>query len=217
MVMSGRLIGWLSLVAAQVVLAYGSRAASGKPDQDAVYQYSTAVSAFVTYAIILAIVAAIVRGRLDLLALRQPRSWSRALLLGVATFVAIMVVLAIVNQFLDPGREQGLTPDGWDPSRATAFAVNFVAIAVVAPIAEEIQFRGAGFSLLAPLGTIAAILGVGLSFGLVHGLVEGLPVLAFFGAALAWLRSRTDSIIPCILVHAAFNSLALVASVAGWF
>ena len=34
-------------------------------------------------------------------------------------------------------------------------------------------------------------------------------MLVFFGSALAWLRSRVDSVYPGMLVHCAFNSFAL--------
>ena len=46
-----------------------------------------------------------------------------------------------------------------------------------------------------------------------HGLVEALPVLAAFGMLLAWLRAKTGSVIPGIVVHSLFNSIALIAAV----
>jgi membrane protease YdiL (CAAX protease family) len=57
---------------------------------------------------------------------------------------------------------------------------------------------------------IPAILITGLAFGLGHGLVLGLPVLAFFGFTLAWLRWQTGSVYPGMVVHGIFNALALV-------
>ena len=33
------------------------------------------------------------------------------------------------------------------------------------------------------------------------------------GAGLAWVRSRTDSVYPCVVAHVTFNSIALVISV----
>jgi membrane protease YdiL (CAAX protease family) len=33
-----------------------------------------------------------------------------------------------------------------------------------------------------------------------------------FGLVVGWLRSRTQSIYPTVLVHAAFNGIALVAA-----
>lgn len=214
--MRGRLAAWLGLVAVLTALGYGSRASEGKPEADVLYEYGTAIAGLIQYGLVLAVVLAIVWAlpRRDALALLPPRSWLRAAGLGLAVLVATYAVGAIVEAFLDPGGEQGLTPEAWDPSRATPFALNFVVIALIAPVIEELAFRGLGFWLLARYGRVAAILLVGLAFGLVHGLVEALPVLAFFGAALAWLRDRTASLYPPIVVHAAFNAIALVLSVA---
>jgi membrane protease YdiL (CAAX protease family) len=86
-------------------------------------------------------------------------------------------------------------------------------VAGVAPVVEELLFRGLGYSLLERYGRWVAILLVGVTFALGHGLVEGFPELALFGCALAWLRSRTDSVYPGMLVHALFNAIALVAAV----
>ena len=38
-------------------------------------------------------------------------------------------------------------------------------------------------------------------------------MLAAFGMLLTWLRSETDSVIPGMIVHSLFNSIALVAAV----
>ncbi len=53
-----------------------------------------------------------------------------------------------------------------------------------------------------------------IAFGLAHGLVIALPVLTIFGLILGWLRLRTQSLYPPIILHAIFNGAALVASVA---
>ena len=94
-----------------------------------------------------------------------------------------------------------------------ALAANLVLFAVIAPFVEELTFRGSGQSLLGFLGRWPSILVVGVAFGLAHGLVEALLVLVPFGVALAWLRDRTDTVIPGMLVHALFNGAALVAIV----
>ena len=38
-------------------------------------------------------------------------------------------------------------------------------------------------------------------------------MLVPFGIALAWLRNRTESVYPVMIVHALFNGLALAFSV----
>ena len=214
--MTGRLVAWLVLVLVFIGLAYGDRAAGGNPPPDTLYQYSTAVGGFVQYGIVLCIVLAITRGReqRDLLALQRPFSWSRAVWLALAVIVGIYILTVSLEPVLHAGKEQGLTPSGWDSSKAGPYAANFVLIAGVAPFVEELMFRGAGYSLLAArFGPGIAVVVVGMTFGLVHGLVEGLLVLSAFGLALAWLRSRTGSLYPCIAVHALFNAIALVVAV----
>jgi membrane protease YdiL (CAAX protease family) len=84
---------------------------------------------------------------------------------------------------------------------------------VVAPVVEELTFRGLGYSLLEPIGRLAAILWVGVAFGLAHGLIEGLPILIVFGCGLAFLRERSGSVYPGMAVHATFNAVALIVAV----
>ena len=144
----------------------------------------------------------------------QPQPLEHRLLL-TATFclLAIWAASAALAPFLDASDEQGLVPDGWDSSRAGAFVAFFLVVAVLAPVVEELTYRGLGFTLLAPYGTWVAILATGLLFGLAHGLVAGLPVLTFFGIVVAWLRSRTGSVYPSMLLHGVFNGTALLLSV----
>jgi membrane protease YdiL (CAAX protease family) len=211
-----RLAWWALLVGVLAALAYASRATGGKPPENALYQWGTAISAAVVYAIVLGLVVLIAKGgpARELLALRPPRSWLRALGLALAIFIGILVVGAALDPFLHAGKEQGLTPSGWDSSRAGAFAANAIVVAGIAPVVEELTYRGLGFSVLRPYGEVVAIIAVGLAFGLAHGLIEGLPILSLFGMGLAFLRSRTDSVYPPILLHAAFNGFALAVSVA---
>jgi membrane protease YdiL (CAAX protease family) len=209
----GKLTGWVALVGVLALLGYASRAAGGKPPKDAAYQYSTAVAGVIQYGIILAVVLAIARPDWSLLALRRPSSLGRVFATALLVFVAVYATSAIVSAYSDPGREQGLTPAHWDPHRATQYAVNFVVFVAVAPAVEELTFRGLGYSLLEPLGRVAAVLWVGLAFGLAHGLVEGLPILIVFGAGLALIRARSNSVYPGMIVHAMFNAIALIVSV----
>ena len=169
----------------------------------------------IQYALILGIMLLIARGlsKQWAFALRRPPSWPAALGLGAAILVAIYVISAALNPLLHPGKEQGLTPSGWQPAHAGAYAANFIVVAVVAPIVEEMTFRGIGYTLLVRFGTWPAILLTGLAFGLAHGLVDGLPLLVLFGCMLAWLRSYTDSVYPGMVVHGTFNAIALIAAV----
>ena len=213
--MRGRLAAWSLLAAVQILLAYGARVSSGKPPRNAVYHYSLALSGLIEYGIVLGIVLAIARGRVDeLLALRRPQAWGTAIGLSIGVLVGIYALTFALSPVLHAGEEQGLTPPGWDGSRAGAFAASFLVIVFFGPFVEEAMFRGLGYSLIEPFGGLTAIVVVGITFGLAHGLFAALPILAVFGAGLAYIRSRTQSLYPCFLTHAAFNAVALIASVA---
>ncbi len=91
-------------------------------------------------------------------------------------------------------------------------AVGFLAYVVVAPISEELFFRGwiqpviaeetsQSFARLAPV--VTAIL-----FMLVHEPASYAPSL-LVGLAAGLLRRRTHSVIPGIIVHALSNALIL--------
>jgi uncharacterized protein len=210
----GRLIAWSALVSGLTLLGYASRASGGKPPKNAAYHYTTAVGGIVQYGIILAIILVIARPEWRrLLALRKPTSYRRALTTALGVLAAVYLVSGVVSTFSHPDREQGLTPEHWDSHRATPFAVNFLVFVVVAPVVEELTFRGLGYSLLEPLGRTAAVLWIGVAFGLAHGLLEALPILITFGAGLALIRARTDSVYPGMVVHGLFNAVALIVSV----
>ena len=209
--MRRRLVAWILFVALISSVAYASRFASGAPDRNALYKWSTAISELFVFAVIIAVTLAITGSQRQLLALRRPYSWRRAATLAVPVFVVVFVAISALDRALHGSREQGLVPKHWEPSHAGAYAANFVVIAGVAPFAEELLFRGLGYSLLEPFGRWTAILTVGIAFGLYHGLVEALPELALFGCALAWLRSRTGSVYPGMLAHATFNAIGLVS------
>jgi membrane protease YdiL (CAAX protease family) len=208
-----RLAWWTIFVALLAAIAYSSRLSSGPPDRNVLYEYSTAAGALVQYGIMLFIVCWLAGWRREPLALRAPRSWRRALLLMPLVLVVIWVTVTALDPLLHGGREQGLTPTRWEPSHASAYAASFFVIAFVAPFVEELTFRGIGFTLIVPFGTWIAILGTGTAFSLAHGLVQAFPELLVFGCALAWLRSRTDSVYPGMVLHGLFNGVTLILAV----
>jgi membrane protease YdiL (CAAX protease family) len=206
---------WSSFVGAFATLSYSLRFTEGKPPKDLLYKWSTAAGNLFQFAVIAAIVYGIagLGDRRQLLALRRPTSWRLAAKIGVGIGIGMLVLSVLLNPVLHPGREQGITPDRWEPKHAAAYIVNGLVVAVIAPIVEELTFRGLGYSLLVRYGRWTAIILVGIAFGLAHGLVEAFPFLAAFGAGLAYLRSRVDSVYPGMIVHGLFNAVALAVAV----
>lgn len=86
-----------------------------------------------------------------------------------------------------------------------------ILVAVVAPIVEELFFRGMLYPVLrrrwsAPV----AIIVNGFLFALIHVIPILLPGLFFVGIVLAWVRERSGSVIPCIVIHALQNGTVLL-------
>ena len=215
--MTSPLTLWTTFVLLFASLSYALRFTEGKPPKDVLYQWSTAEGALIQYAVIGLIVYGIagLGRRRELLALRRPTSWRRALRIALGIAALMLVLSYALGPVLNPGREQGVTPDTWEPAHAAAYVANGVVICFVAPFVEELTFRGLGYSLLVRYGRWTAIVLVGVAFGLAHGLVEAFPFLVALGSALAYLRSRVDSVYPGMVVHGAFNAVALAVAVSG--
>lgn len=213
---AGVLVAWTAVVGTLIAISYAANALSPRvANRDVLYEYETAFGSLVVYAVMAVLVLMIARPlSREAMGFRRPVSWLRAVWLTLGSLGLIWGLGALLDGYLAAGEEQGLLPDGWDSSRAGAYAANFAVIAVVAPLVEETTYRGLGFAAVgAVTGPAVAILVTGLSFGLAHGLVLALPVLAALGVALAWLRWQTMSIYPPIAAHALFNAAALVAAV----
>lgn len=211
-----RLPGWIALAAALAALNYaGNLLSEEEPRDDLLYLWSSAVAGLVQYAIIGVVLLAIARGLpREALGLRRPDSWRRAIGLIAASLVGIWAIAAVLNVFLKAGEEQGLVPESWDGDRWAPFAANFVVVAVVAPVVEELVYRSVGMAVVgAAASTAVAVAVTGIAFGLAHGLLVALPVLSVFGVILGWLRVRTGSVVPCIVLHGIFNAAALIAAV----
>lgn len=82
---------------------------------------------------------------------------------------------------------------------------------IFGPIAEEMGFRGVllGGLLNARCRPWLSILISAFVFGLFHGFMGFFGAMTF-GIILGWLYWRTQSIIPCIIIHIVSNSLSFI-------
>jgi uncharacterized protein len=150
--------------------------------------------------------------------LRRSRFWPAvgwSALLFVAFLVASLVYAAVLGIDESDDLAQQL---GAGESTLSTIVVALLVV-LVAPIVEEIFFRGFLFATLwRHLGWVAGAVISGLIFGFVHaGGTEWhfIPALAAFGFLLAALYRATGSILPCIGLHALNNGLALSVAM-GW-
>ena len=195
-----------------IVVQYAGRASGGQ-ENDPLYKWSFAVGSLIQEGIFLLIILGIAGFSAQRLGLRLPSLKWRALGLALAGFFAIQIFEFAYIALAHPGNEQGLTPTRWQPSHAAEYVVNGIIVCTVVPFVEEVTFRGVGFHLLRRYGRWLAIVGTGLLFGLSHGLVIALPIIVVFGCVLGWIREKTRSVFPGMVLHGTFNLIALVAAV----
>lgn len=141
---------------------------------------------------------------------KKPLVLGACALLGIFGQIAILFVLNIIS-----------FPDAWTKlleennsqiSEAGAF-MQILAVAVMAPLAEEIIFRaGIQGSLSRGLPKWVAIVASALIFGIMHGNPIGIIYATVLGILMGWIYSEFNSIIPSMVFHLAFNSMSLIIS-----
>ena len=135
---------------------------------------------------------------------------------GIATqFAATLLYLPFVRWDIvttedieAPARE--LT----DRAHGAGVLLLFLVVALLAPIAEEIFFRGLVLrSLERRMGTNGAIVVSAGLFGAAHLEKLQFPALFVFGLVAAVLATRTGRLGPAIWAHVAFNAVAVASLV----
>jgi membrane protease YdiL (CAAX protease family) len=140
---------------------------------------------------------------------------------ALPVIVVTVPVAAILSQLVPVTPTSPLPPSG----ETTGFLINLLAGAVIAPIGEEVLFRGFATTAWArTLGPRRALVRGALFFAFVHiltvsggqaGEAAGLALVGFLtripvAVALGWLFLRRGSIFVPIGLHAAFNGTLIV-------
>ena len=148
----------------------------------------------------------------------RPRAWHFGLRGGqlgpTAGFAALGVGAFFLFEFLyvhvvhDKNPQTVVEDLGADTNTALLVAGAIVVI-VVAPICEELFFRGFLFRVLrARLPLWIAAVADGILFGLVHGSLVLLPILAFLGIVLCCVLEQTGTLFATIAIHALNNTIS---------
>jgi membrane protease YdiL (CAAX protease family) len=141
---------------------------------------------------------------------RLRRLWT--VLLPFALLLAFVVFSVIWAGLLHESTKEKLLEQLGANEGTTLLLLSAALTCVVAPVCEEILFRGFIFTALRNWkGTWPAAIITGLLFGGVH--VGSAPVidlvpLAFLGFGLCLLYRITGSLYPCIAAHSLNNSIA---------
>jgi membrane protease YdiL (CAAX protease family) len=151
--------------------------------------------------------------------LRPPSvGWRRAAGMVLTLILAFFAFSLAWSAIFHPGKEKLLEQLGSNEGSAL-LALSAALTCVVAPICEELLFRGFMFAALRNWrGTIPAAIIAGLLFGGVHAgsapAADLLP-LAALGFGLCLLYQRSGSLYPCFVAHALNNTIAF-ASLENW-
>jgi membrane protease YdiL (CAAX protease family) len=145
------------------------------------------------------------------LGLRRVASWQKALGTAVVVYAIYWLASGLLETVFGKPPAQELVTE-LKHQQDLAILVGFAVLTcVVAPIAEEIFFRGFMFTTFArKLGPAWGALLAGGIFGLIHAPNPALSLIALgvLGVCLCALYWRTQSIIPCMALHALNNSIS---------
>ncbi len=141
--------------------------------------------------------------------------WRAVALVLVALGLFYLVSYAWFAALHSTGAEKNLVKDLGGNGNTIGILAACAVTCVVAPICEELLFRGFIFRALRNWrGVWPAAAITGLLFGAVHGLsapaVDLLP-LAFLGVVLCLVYERSGSLYPCIALHVLNNAIAFGA------
>lgn len=152
----------------------------------------------------------IVHGR----SFREAIHWFRSRTFGTGFLIALGVALAIsvlvVSSFFPPSEPPPIEKLLTSANSLYVFAIFGVGIA---PLFEEIIFRGFLFKVLFDMGGPAiAVPSTAALFALLHvpqlwGSWAGIALIFLVGYILSLVRERSNSVIPSLIIHTAYNAM----------
>jgi membrane protease YdiL (CAAX protease family) len=150
-----------------------------------------------------------------------PISPAKAILAGIGVFCiarTLFIPIALLwDGFLKlagiDARDQDLIQVFRDEPSPARVALMTLTATLIAPIAEEMLFRGGLFGYIRTRAQrIVALLAVSLTFALVHRNLRGFPLLLVFSIILCIAYERTGRLTTPIIAHALLNlsTIALI-------
>lgn len=138
-------------------------------------------------------------------------SWTeiptKTIFLSIPFIVAAMFTFNIASEFIELPNIMENTFIGMSRN-----IFGIIAIAIMAPLVEELLFRGAieGYMLQTGKKPITAIFLSALIFGIIHINPAQVPFAFCIGLVFGWLYYRTGSVIPGMIGHFLNNSIVTV-------
>ena len=157
--------------------------------------------------------------------MHEPEPWSflgvrrvggRELAIAIGAMLAFIAITDPINVYL---LDRPLVPpfmvDAYHSAGLPVFL--FVAVAILAPVTEELAFRGFLFSALQSRGvrTRWIILVTSLAFAAVHVQYDlhDMTLVLVLGMMFGVARARFNSVLPAIAMHMTANAVAFIETV----
>lgn len=204
-------IGIAAGIAGVAVLAAVLEAGGMNLDQDSpgFNAAATLILDLCVVAATLAVIATVARPQAWQLGFRRGASFGASLGFAAIAVIAFFVFAGVYGVVFEPENPQTIVEDlGADRSTAMLIAGALLVI-VIAPVAEELFFRGFLYRVLRLRMSFWLAAGInGLLFGSIHGSLVILPILAVLGFLLCWTYERSGTLFVPIALHALNNALA---------
>jgi membrane protease YdiL (CAAX protease family) len=167
----------------------------------------TVLGAFFAIGLLSAIVAVAPLGRAAIPALGlRPSNW-KYLVFGPLATLALSVAVS----------QLGIEPQGMKqvldfvPNR---LVLSLLLLAVLAPLVEELVFRGLIYGWVAGRwGGLAGLIISSIAFAAAHFEPAHVVLVLPLGLLFGWMRWRTDSLLPSLVAHILNNGFAVLAAV----
>lgn len=139
----------------------------------------------------------------------NPISFGTTVSCAIVALLSLMIVQNVSTIWMAILQKLGLNvfiDDYVRPANTSELTLSILSAAVIAPVAEEILFRGVMLSAWERRGAKKAVLTTAILFAMLHGSVLGLPGEIFGGMMLALLVLWTDSIYAGFIFHTTYNA-----------
>jgi CAAX protease family protein len=193
-------------------------------DSDLTTIVATTIAALAIVGVLVAWLSIGHRGWPAVMGVPQRGAWRRevgaGVLFGIGLYPVMVVVvgglLVVVLEALSGERVQAPEQVGEHLS-AVGTAITIAYAVAIAPVGEELFFRGVLFRALRDRhGFVVGAIGSGLGFGLIH-FIPGpavdaallMIVMFFTGVALAFVYERRGTIVTPIAAHVTFNVIGI--------
>jgi len=196
-----------------------------EPDTDLTTIVLTVVAALVILGVLILWLSTYHRGWLEVMRLPERAMWRKQIGAGVAFGLGLYPVMVIVVGGLLTYLLQTISGEHVEapeqvgehlPAIGTALTVLYAI--VIAPVGEELFFRGVLFRALRDRhGFWVGAVGSGIGFGLIHFIPGSaidaallMIVMFFTGMALCFIYERRGTIVAPLAAHVTFNVIGIV-------